>query len=91
MLISSVPEGVTTRLRRGCMEENEDPRIAKKWVFGVPPRPGPYFYGPNWHTSHVMGVVFYVKQYQQQQQQQQQEQQEQEQEQEQEHEQEQEQ
>ena len=42
------------------MEKNEDPRIAEKWVFGVPLRPGPYFYGPNWHTSHVMWVVLYV-------------------------------
>ena len=57
------------------MEKNEDPRIAEKWVFGVPPRPGSYFYGPNWHTSHVMGVVFDVKQQQQQQQERQQQQQ----------------
>ena len=57
------------------MEKNEDPWVAEKWAFGVPPRPGPYFDGPNWHTSHVMGVVFYVKQYQQQQQQQQQQEQ----------------
>ena len=59
------------------MEKNEDPRIAEKWVFGVPPRPGPYFYGPNWHTSHVMGVVFDVEQQQPQQEQQEQQEQEQ--------------
>ena len=64
------------------MEKNEDPRIAEKWFFGVSPRPGPYFYWPNWHTSHVMGVVVDVKQ-QQQQQEQQEHEQEQEQEQEQ--------